>query len=118
MNQFFSTGKALDTLHRYFRILGKTGYSSHDRLSRLMTYCFFLEMLEYCYPFFTEEDYQVLEKCQRALSAGDACMLPYYVYCTNIATLGRPIYTSDYRVRVSQLRGITRITESGIIRTA
>lgn len=118
MNQFFSNGKALDTLHRYFRILGKTGYQSHDRLSRLLMYVFFLEMLDFCYPFLSEEDYQLIEKCQRTLSAGDSCMLPYYVYCVNIAKLGKPVYMSDYRVRVSQLRGITRITQNGIVRTA
>jgi hypothetical protein len=68
-----------------------------------------------CFPLIT-----LISGFANLFSTG-GCLLPYPVFCTNRATLGRPHYMGTFKVRVTEAetaaKGTKRITEDSYLRT-
>ena len=102
MLQVFDEKTALDISRRYFNLLSQTGYVRHDSVLRFLMYTFLLDFVDYTHMFFTEEDYNQVDKALRLLFAGGGCLMPYPVFCINSATLGRNEYMGKVKIRKTE----------------
>jgi len=102
MLQVFDEKTALDISRRYFNLLSQTGYVRHDSVLRFLMYTFLLDFVDYTHMFFSEEDYNQVDKALRLLFAGGGCLMPYPVFCTNSAKLGRNEYMGTAKVRKTE----------------
>ena len=102
MLQVIAEKKALRTLDRYFNVVEKTGYVKSDMLSRFLMYLFLIDFVEYTHDFFTQKDYDIVADALGYLFSTGSCLLPYPVFCTNRATVGRAHYMGTLRVRVTE----------------
>jgi len=102
MLQVFDEKTALDISRRYFNLLSQTGYVRHDSVLRFLMYTFLLDFVDYTHMFFSEEDYNQVDKALRLLFAGGGCLMPYPVFCTNSATLGRNEYMGKVKIRKTE----------------
>ena len=102
MLQVFDEKTALDISKRYFNLLSKTGYARHDSVLRFLMYTFLLDFVDYTHMFFTEEDYDQVDRALRLLFAGGGCLMPYPVFCTNSAKLGRNEYMGTLKIRKTE----------------
>ena len=84
---------------------------------KLLVYTFLIDFVEYMHPFITEKDYALIDNMLGKLFAGGNCLLPYPVFCTRRATLGKPEYLTLQPVRITE-DSIERITEDEYIRIA
>ena len=121
MLQVIAEDRALKTLETYFSTLEKTGYVRQETLERFLMYLFLIDFVEYTHDFFTEKDYAIVAEALANLFSTGGCLLPYPVFCTNRATLGRPHYMGTFKVRVTEAetaaKGTKRITEDSYLRT-
>lgn len=99
MLQTFDEGTALDISKRYFNLLSQTGYVRHYNVLRFLMYSFLLDFVDYTHGFFSEEDYNQVDRALRILFADGGCLMPYPVFCTNKATLGLNEYMGTMRTR-------------------
>ena len=95
-------GAALDITKRYYNLLQKTGYAKHINVLRFLMYVFILDFVDYTHSFFTEEDYDTVDRALRVLFADGGCLMPYEVFCANRATLGRNEYMGTLRNRITE----------------
>lgn len=102
MLQVIAEKKALRTLNRYFNVVEKTGYVKSDMLNRFLMYLFLIDFVEYTHDFFTQKDYDTVADALGYLFSTGGCLLPYPVFCTNRATVGRAHYMGTLRARVTE----------------
>lgn len=121
MLQAIAEDRALKTLDTYFSVVEKTGYVKENVLDRFMMYLFLIDFVEFTHDFFTEMDYDIVADALASLFSTGNCMLPYPVFCTNRATLGRAHYMGTLKLRVTEAQravdGNKRITEDDNLRT-
>lgn len=94
--------KALDIQQRYYSVLEQTGYMKHNMVLRYLAYIFLLDFIDYAHGFFTEDDYNMVSKALSALFTNGGCLMPYPVFCTNRAILGRNEYMGTMKVRKTE----------------
>ena len=121
MLQVVAEKRALRTLNTYFDVAKKTGYVKHDVLLRFMMYLFLIDFVEFTHDFFTQRDYDTVSDALSYLFSTGGCLLPYPVFSTNRATVGRAHYLGTLRLRVTEgARAVDRqdrITEDEQLRT-
>ena len=104
---------------RYYSVLEQTGYMKHDTTLRYLVYIFLLDFIDYAHGFFTEEDYNKVSKALSTLFSDGGCLMPYPVFCTNRAVLGRNEYMGTLKNRITEdlLGNDDRFTEDDYMRT-
>lgn len=121
MLQVIAEKKALNTIKGYVDLVSKTGYVKHDTMRRMLTYLFLIDFVEYTHDFFTRLDYDTIAILLEKLFSNGGCLLPYPVFCTNRAKIGRAHYMGSLRLRVTEDatfgEQIKRTTEDEILRT-
>lgn len=94
--------KALDVANRYFSLLSTAGYVKPGQTRRFLSYLFLLDFVDFTHAFFSEEDYNMVDKMLRRLFTDGGCLMPYPVFCTNRAKLGRNEYMGVMKVRKTE----------------
>lgn len=121
MLQVIAEKKALSTLETYFSLVDNTGYVRDNVLDRFLMYMFLIDFVEFTHDFFTEDDYNTVADALSVLFTTGNCLMPYPVFCTNRATLGRAHYMGTLKLRVTEapraVDGKKRITEDENLRT-
>jgi len=111
MLQTFDERTALDISKRYFNLLSQTGYVRHYNVLRFLMYVFLLDFVDYTHGFFSEEDYNQVDRALRILFADGGCLMPYPVFCTNKAVIGRNEYMGNMRIRRTEDAAVPSYTE-------
>lgn len=121
MLQVVAEKRALQTLNTYFSVVEKTGYVKHDIRLRFLLYLFLIDFVEFTHDYFTQKDYDIVSEALSKLFSTGGCLLPYPVFCTNRAKVGRAHYMGSLKVRVTEGERISqrkkRITEDDYLRT-
>ena len=102
MIQMIDEHKALGVTERYFGILKSAGYIKPAMMTRYFVYMFLLDFVDYTHRFFTEDDYNAVDKALRKLFAVGGCLLPYEVFCVDKVTLGRNEYMGTLKSRITE----------------
>lgn len=114
-------GKALNIVSKYFGFLESTGYVRADLMKRFFLYIFLLDFIDNTHSFFTEEDYDLVDKALRKMFSGGGCLLPYSVLCNNRVVLGKNEYMGTLRNRITETLSdpseTDRYTEDDYMRT-
>jgi len=111
---------ANNILKRYYSQVEKTGYVKESSVKRMLVYLFLVDFVNNTFWYLEEEDYAKISKLMHLLFSNGDCLLPYHIFCTNRATLGRDGEPLRARLRITEdLSGnIDRITEDGDLREA
>ena len=121
MLQVIAEKRALKTIDKYIDMVSLTGYVKHDVMRRMLTYLFIIDFVEYTHDFFTRWDYDTIAVLLEKLFSNGGCLLPYQIFCTNRAKIGRAHYMGSLRLRATEDETfgerIKRITEDEILRT-
>lgn len=121
MLQIVAEKEAFGALNKYINILRKTGYTGPGVYKWFLLYIFLIDFLEYTHDFFSDDDYVAVTDAFSKLSGMSGCLVPYPVFCTNRATLGRAHYIGPFKVRVSEAERVAdrikRVTQEGDLRT-
>lgn len=108
--------KAAKYAERYFDKLTKTGYVKRSTMRNYLRYMFFIDFIDYMYPFITDAAYDDITRVlQRLFSNGD-CLLTYPMFCQRRSILGLPIYLGSAKLRSIQDESNIRITENSNLR--
>lgn len=102
MFQMIDNIAAQKTLSKYFGVVEKTGYVKHDTVVKYLLYSFLLDFVEYCYKYFNEKDYHLIDEAFTALFGRGGAMLPYPVFSANRTTLGKDDYMSELALSITE----------------
>ena len=102
MLQMIDEGRALEITKTYFDILKYTGYMKPGMMSRYTIYLFLLDFVDSTHRFFTEEDYNTVDRLLRKLFVNGGCLLPYSVFCTDKVKVGTNDYMGTLKVRKTE----------------
>ena len=110
----------LPKIEAYFELLKKTGYVRHGMTSRYLVYMFLCDFTDTLYDFFSECDYDVVNKKLVALFSDGGCLLPYQTSPGRRAHIGTPRYEKNYNRRITEDASDNkdRISEDGYQRSA
>ncbi len=115
MERLIDAKKANGYVKNYFSYLTETGYVSPGITKRFLLYFFLIDFVETLYPYFTEKDYQEIEKLMLSLFGSGGCLLPYPVFCAN-GVAGMPYYMGSVKLRSTEQTSILRTTEDDNLR--
>ena len=82
---------ALEHMSKYYDMLELTGYVKRDISRRFLIYMFIIDLLDCVYNYITDEDYNVINNALNVLFSTRNCLLPYVVFCTNRAQIGKAV---------------------------
>lgn len=94
----------VDSLDRYFTVLGSLGYVSDTNTNKLILLQFLQEFLQEYQGYITEADYTKIASILQCLASG-SCLIPFKEY----QLISEPITTYIYGVPV-------RITQESVLR--
>lgn len=117
MVALFNEHRALDVATRYINLLEKTGYVKPALVKKFVLYLFLIDFLDYTHMYFGEDEYTMVSKMLGTLFTNGGCLLPYPVFCTNRAILGRNEYMGPLKPRITEVEEEHRYTEDDYIRT-
>ena len=111
---------ANNILKRYYSQLEKTGYVKETSVKRMLVYLFLIDFVDNTFWYLEDKDYTYISRLMNFLFSNGDCLLPYPVFCTNRAVLGRDGEPMRARLRITEdLSGnIDRITEDDELREA
>ena len=102
---------ALGLLDKYYSYLSTTGYVKKSTNKRYLVYLFLLDFLNIMCAFFTEEDYEKLNRLLVALFSNGDCLLPYHVFEKCRTIIGYPYYMGNAMPRITEVNRIIRNSE-------
>ena len=94
--------EVLPKIEAYFNLLKKTGYVRHGMTSRYLVYMFLCDFTDTLYDFFSECDYNLVNKKLVSLFSDGGCLLPYQTSPGRHAHIGTPRYEKNYNRRITE----------------
>jgi len=108
--------KVVKTLNSYFSMLQATGYVKPIATKRFLAYLFIVDFVEKVYDMLDEKDYNIIRDALLKLFSTGCCLLPYNLFCKNRVTIGQPVHSKVFAVRITEADSWHRVTENDKLR--